>query len=147
MLEGIVSTPTPPPPPPPLQVGMISQQDPYIHCKNVWITSTCFGYLSCIEQQIICNSDAQIGSKSFLQCTCRGMAYSNTAHKAHLVRYWIIDYTWRKTAWARQGQKTCYIRRRAATLTVENGEVFAERRGRKLKVITTVADQNRILVL
>ena len=20
------------------------------HCKNVWITSTCFGYLSCIEQ-------------------------------------------------------------------------------------------------
>ena len=39
------------------------------------------------------------------------------------------------------------IRRRAATLTVENGEVFVERRGRKVKVITTVADQNRILVL
>ena len=37
------------------------------------------------------------------------------------------------------------IRRRAATLTIENGEVFVERRGRKVKVITTVADQNRIL--
>ena len=45
------------------------------------------------------------------------------------------------TPWARQGQKACYnIRRRAATvLTVENGEVFVERRGRKVKVITTVA--------
>ena len=32
-------------------------------CLYVWITSTCFGYLSCIEQQMICNSDAQIGSK------------------------------------------------------------------------------------
>ena len=37
------------------------------------------------------------------------------------------------------------ILRRAATLTIENGEVFVERRGRKVKVITTVADQNRIL--
>ena len=30
---------------------------------TVKTTSTCFGYLSCIEQQMICNSDAQIGSK------------------------------------------------------------------------------------
>ena len=44
-------------------------------------------------------------------------------------------------------KRAIYIRRRAATLTVKNGEVFVERRGRKLKVITTVADQNRILVL
>ena len=30
-------------------------------------------------------------------------------------------------------------------LTVENGKVFVERRGRKVKVITTVADQNHFV--
>ena len=44
-------------------------------------------------------------------------------------------------------KRAIYAGERAATPTVENGEVFVERRGRKVKVITTVADQNRILVL
>ena len=42
-------------------------------------------------------------------------------------------------------RRAIIIRRRAATLTVENGEVFVERRGRKVKVITTVADQNHFV--
>ena len=46
-----------------VRVCVFEQRRRKPHCKNVWITSTCFGYLSCIEQQMICNSDAQIGSK------------------------------------------------------------------------------------
>ena len=58
-----------------LKVPDVNYTELDVHCKNVWIklTSTCFGYLSCIEQQ---NDDLQLRcpnwvkvTQSFLQCT------------------------------------------------------------------------------
>ena len=37
------------------------------------------------------------------------------------------------------------VRKRASTLTVDNGEVFLKRKGRQVKVVTAVEDQRRIL--
>ena len=37
------------------------------------------------------------------------------------------------------------VRKRAATLVVDKGEVFLKRKGRQVEVVTTVEDQRRIL--
>ena len=43
----------------------------HIHCRNVWITSICFGYLSCIEQiddlQLRCPNWVRV-TQLLLQC-------------------------------------------------------------------------------
>ena len=41
--------------------------------------------------------------------------------------------------------KKCAVRRRGATLIADNGEVYIKRKGRKVKVVTFVADKQQIL--
>ena len=42
-------------------------------------------------------------------------------------------------------EKKRAVRKRAAALVVDKGEVFLKRKGRHVKVVTAVADQRRIL--
>lgn len=61
-----------------------------------------------------------------------------------LAIHYVLQKTYPATAQLTKYQKRA-VRKRAATLFVDKGEVYLQRKERKVKVITSVKEQRRIL--